>query len=195
MSLRDYRSADMSAIYQEVVREQTNKAVKKEAERRKKVHHRYIFVIVIFAVVAISLCSIFRDIGYQSGYDAAGTEQNIERSSSDRYDVGYREGHDAGYEEGYQKGESDGYDQGSQDGYERAQREYRSSSHSSSSSSSYSGSTRDGPIANAYIGNRNTKKFHLPTCSYLPDQANQVTFATREDAIAAGYDPCGHCHP
>lgn len=55
--------------------------------------------------------------------------------------------------------------------------------------------TRADPIANAYIGNKSSKKFHLPSCSYLPDQNNQVTFDSREEAIAAGYDPCGHCHP
>lgn len=46
-----------------------------------------------------------------------------------------------------------------------------------------------------YIGNDETKKFHEPWCSYLPDQPNQILFETREEAIAAGYDPCGHCKP
>jgi methylphosphotriester-DNA--protein-cysteine methyltransferase len=46
-----------------------------------------------------------------------------------------------------------------------------------------------------YTGNRNTKKFHLPSCSYLPDPENRVYFTTREQAINAGYTPCGHCRP
>ena len=57
------------------------------------------------------------------------------------------------------------------------------------------GMHRDEPIAITYIGNKNSKKFHKPTCSYLPDKANQVTFDTREEAVAAGYSPCGHCSP
>ena len=65
----------------------------------------------------------------------------------------------------------------------------------SSPKSEATGIHRDKPIAITYIGNSSTKKFHKPTCSYLPDQTNQVTFNTREKAIAAGYEPCGHCHP
>lgn len=63
------------------------------------------------------------------------------------------------------------------------------------SSSGTPSSTRDDPIANTYIGNKNSKKFHRPSCSYLPDQKNQVTFDSREEAINKGYDPCGHCNP
>jgi hypothetical protein len=57
------------------------------------------------------------------------------------------------------------------------------------------GVTRAAPVYSTYIGSADTKKFHLPTCSYLPDPQNQLTFASREDALAAGYAPCGHCHP
>ncbi len=46
-----------------------------------------------------------------------------------------------------------------------------------------------------YIGNINTKKFHKPTCSYLPDKSNQIIIETRSEAIADGYSPCGHCNP
>jgi len=46
-----------------------------------------------------------------------------------------------------------------------------------------------------YIGNPKTKKFHLPTCSYLPAENNRVYFDTRQEAIDAGYSPCGHCKP
>ena len=44
-----------------------------------------------------------------------------------------------------------------------------------------------------YIGNKNTKKFHLPTCSGLPAESNQVTFETYDEAENAGYTPCGTC--
>ena len=46
-----------------------------------------------------------------------------------------------------------------------------------------------------YIGNINTKKFHLPTCSGLPQEKNRTFFDSREEAISAGYDPCGTCKP
>lgn len=45
----------------------------------------------------------------------------------------------------------------------------------------------------AYIGNANSKKFHLPTCSNLPAEKNQVLFSSYDEAIAAGYSPCSSC--
>ncbi len=47
----------------------------------------------------------------------------------------------------------------------------------------------------AYIGNLNSKKFHLPACSALPDEDNRVYFSTRGAAVEAGYSPCGKCDP
>ena len=49
------------------------------------------------------------------------------------------------------------------------------------------------PADTTYIGNRNSRKFHLPTCSGLPAENNQVIFDNYDDAIAAGYTPCGNC--
>ena len=46
-----------------------------------------------------------------------------------------------------------------------------------------------------YIGNINSKKFHTPDCSGLPQESNRVYFTTRDDAIAKGYSPCGQCKP
>lgn len=46
-----------------------------------------------------------------------------------------------------------------------------------------------------YIGNKNSKKFHLPTCKNLPAEKNRVFFDSRQDAIDAGFDPCGNCNP
>jgi competence protein ComEC len=48
---------------------------------------------------------------------------------------------------------------------------------------------------NYYIGNKSSKKFHLPTCSGLPSPQNQVIFRTREEAIKQGYVPCTNCDP
>ena len=46
-----------------------------------------------------------------------------------------------------------------------------------------------------YIGNMNSKKFHLPTCKNLPAEKNRVYFNSRQEAVDAGYDPCGNCKP
>ena len=44
-----------------------------------------------------------------------------------------------------------------------------------------------------YIGNKNSKKLHTPDCSSLPGEKNRVEFDSYDDAIAAGYEPCGSC--
>lgn len=46
-----------------------------------------------------------------------------------------------------------------------------------------------------YIGNVNSKRFHLPTCGGLPDEKNRIYFDSRQKAVDAGYRPCGLCHP
>lgn len=44
-----------------------------------------------------------------------------------------------------------------------------------------------------YIGNKNSKKFHLPSCANLPAEKNQVLFSAYDEAVAEGYTPCGSC--
>ena len=47
-----------------------------------------------------------------------------------------------------------------------------------------------------YVLNTKTKKFHNPSCGYLPDAGNRKDVkASRDDLIAQGYSPCGHCDP
>lgn len=48
-----------------------------------------------------------------------------------------------------------------------------------------------------YIGNRNSMKFHYPSCSGVSKMAekNKVPLSSREEAISLGYSPCGICHP
>lgn len=59
-----------------------------------------------------------------------------------------------------------------------------------------SGAASSAPASGAaYIGNLNSGKFHLPTCSNLPAEDNRIYFSTREAAVEAGYDPCGNCKP
>ena len=53
----------------------------------------------------------------------------------------------------------------------------------------------DSQEAVEYIGNKNSKKFHLPTCPNLPAEKNRVFFDSRQQAVDAGFDPCGNCKP
>ena len=49
-----------------------------------------------------------------------------------------------------------------------------------------------------YIGNRNSMKFHYPSCSSVQDMAvhNMVPFyGSRNEVISQGYVPCKRCHP
>ena len=46
-----------------------------------------------------------------------------------------------------------------------------------------------------YVGNVNSKKFHTLDCKNLPDETNRIWFTTREEAVTAGYSPCGNCDP
>lgn len=50
-----------------------------------------------------------------------------------------------------------------------------------------------GPIL--YHGNTSTYKFHKRTCRYFDCQNCTAQFTSREEAIAAGYRPCGTCKP
>lgn len=71
--------------------------------------------------------------------------------------------------------------------------------HSSSSSShnpTSTQSTSSAPSAD-YIGNANTGKFHVSSCSSVKDMSekNKVFFSSRDDAINQGYIPCKLCNP
>ncbi|MEE0771622.1 MAG: MBL fold metallo-hydrolase [Anaerovoracaceae bacterium] len=46
-----------------------------------------------------------------------------------------------------------------------------------------------------YIGNVNSRKYHLPSCGSLPKEENRAYFMTKEAAESAGYEPCGNCRP
>lgn len=50
-------------------------------------------------------------------------------------------------------------------------------------------------IPSSYIGNKNSKVLHLPSCSSLPKESNRVYFADRSDAISSGFTPCKRCKP
>ena len=46
-----------------------------------------------------------------------------------------------------------------------------------------------------YIGNKNTRKFHLPSCQSLPSEKNRVKLESIEEAEKKGYSPCKRCEP
>jgi len=53
------------------------------------------------------------------------------------------------------------------------------------------------PATGNYVGSQKSDKYHLPTCRWaekiLPE--NRVWFQTEEEAVGAGYQPCGVCKP
>ena len=44
-----------------------------------------------------------------------------------------------------------------------------------------------------FYGNKKSGTFHAPDCKNLPGEANRVEFNNYNDAIEAGYTPCGSC--
>ena len=44
-----------------------------------------------------------------------------------------------------------------------------------------------------FIGNRNSKVFHAQDCKNLPSEKNAVQFASYQEAVDAGFSPCGSC--
>lgn len=134
---------------------------------------------------------------YADGYAAGLADQ--EKKDAGLYDAahadGYQSGYAAGKDEGYNAGYHKGYWEGYADAGERSDPGTGDSHGSRSVGGQSDGGPREDPVADTYIGNKTSKKFHLPTCSYLPDKDNQVTFDSRDEAIAAGYKPCGHCNP
>ncbi len=54
------------------------------------------------------------------------------------------------------------------------------------------------PAGTAYIANKNTKKFHYPSCSSVSDmkEKNKWYFeGSRDELIEKGYKPCKRCNP
>ena len=47
--------------------------------------------------------------------------------------------------------------------------------------------------AEYYIGNKNSRALHLPSCTGLPSEKNQVLYYDYNEAIADGYSPCSRC--
>ena len=53
-------------------------------------------------------------------------------------------------------------------------------------------------FTHSYIANKNTRKFHYPSCNSVKriNESNKVYLkCTRDDAVSQGYSPCGNCNP
>ncbi|MDO4810392.1 MAG: Ada metal-binding domain-containing protein [Eubacteriales bacterium] len=53
------------------------------------------------------------------------------------------------------------------------------------------------PIAGNFTASKNGEKYHRTDCRHAAGikEVNRISFATVDDAVAAGYEPCGVCHP
>lgn len=209
LSTDDRVNAETSRLHDELDALAAKREKDDESHRRTRLRLLLaVAVLLVFSVLAgagvISFGSRTPSRTYEQGYAEGQADQKA--AAAGIYDEGYAAGQEDGSASGYRSGYAEGKDEGYNDGYYKGYWEgyadagERSSgsgdSHGSGSGShTGTGATRDTPVADTYIGNKSSKKFHLPTCSYLPDQNNQVTFESREEAIAAGYSPCGHCHP
>ena len=52
-------------------------------------------------------------------------------------------------------------------------------------------------LATTYVASAQSNKFHYSSCRAAKriNQSNLITFSSRDEAINAGYSPCGICHP
>lgn len=51
------------------------------------------------------------------------------------------------------------------------------------------------PITATYIGNKNSRVYHLPTCSGLPKEHNRIYLNSLDEVRSLGLTPCGICQP
>lgn len=81
--------------------------------------------------------------------------------------------------------------------YDWANENTPTSSHQSSSGSSDTGSSQSSSDSGSYVGNANTGKFHVASCSSVSkmSEKNKVFFSSRDEAINQGYVPCKRCNP
>ena len=60
------------------------------------------------------------------------------------------------------------------------------------------GQVKATPAPQTYVLNKNTKKFHLPSCNSVKQmkESNKIVFTgDRQDVINKGYTPCKNCNP
>ena len=55
-----------------------------------------------------------------------------------------------------------------------------------------------GKESGKFVASKERDKYHTPTCRWVENQMleeNKIWFDSAEDAEAAGFEPCGTCHP
>ncbi len=52
-------------------------------------------------------------------------------------------------------------------------------------------------LSTEFWGSAKSKKYHIPTCRWAKKikEDNRIVFASPEDAVKAGYEPCKTCKP
>lgn len=110
------------------------------------------------------------------------------------YDKGYDKGYDEGYVIGHKKGVNEGHDEGIKIGYNEA----RSDTYTGYYEKWDNVSDTSDNVTYTYVGNKNTKKFHKPSCSsvkQMKDSNKKYFDCDRDEIIDNGYSPCGRCNP
>ena len=144
---------------------------------RKMLHGSYLFLIGLLCVLALILVPRLRRTSYLQGFSegrSSVSEAAVDASPAETENIPQRTLPAA---------------------QESASAETEAPMTTSSIASSDPEPSDTVPYSDLYIGNKNSKKFHLPTCASLPAERNQVFFDSREEAINAGYSPCSLCNP
>lgn len=71
----------------------------------------------------------------------------------------------------------------------------KATSHSSTSSTTSATAIEKGATDYVYHGNTSSHAFHQPGCNAYNCKHCTAVFKTKEEAIVAGYEPCGKCKP
>lgn len=183
------------------------------AKRRRIVQNIVTALSLILSVVLIIVLATAEPNSsvYQRGFDSGHASGYVE-GGNDAIGPAYDRGYAAGKESGYINGRNKGYWEGKQymqqyiDELQEELRDYRLAERGTESGriigkeylarqSELASSQPTSPTSASYIANTATGKFHRSTCSYLPEEQNRAYYSSAEEARAAGYSPCGHCHP
>ncbi len=163
--------------------------------------------------------------GYNKGYEEAMADFEEELfGNRDDYDSGYEDGYSEGYQEGYSEAEEDvlnklsearetyddgyedgieigyfsGYEDGYKDGKDYSQTIYENKGYFSSGGTYQNSDYEEADESYNYVLNKNTEKFHKPSCSSADDikpKNREYSNETREQIISRGFVPCKKCNP
>lgn len=180
------------------------------AKRRRIVQNIATALSLILSVVLIIVLATAEPDSsvYQRGFDsghASGYVEGKNDEATPAYNRGYAAGKAKGKDIGYSAGRNKGYLEGKQymqpriNELEKELSAYRVAERQPETGrdamAEWLAARASEPTSTSYIANTATGKFHRSTCSYLPEEQNRAYYSSAEEARAAGYSPCGHCHP